>query len=352
VRNQDGEALACYRYEGRDYVRDHHEANCDGDCSGCLPCSEPHCTARKHCSEHVGRGELTCSTCIARTADDLSEIERMYALLPSEAVVKGIGSQAAVLSGPAIDTAEDIEAHKWRQLSIALGRIVGEPEPHGRDPLTVLGWWDIAYREDYDQPTGLRITVGRSVDYLRSVLARVAQDPEQDWPVFAAEIHACRSLLEAVLHDGEQVERGAPCPDCRDAREEGDPEPPALVLKRHEKDRTGASDRWVCGRCRLRMRPADYRRMVGTDNIRYADRLPAREMATRTGVPLGTIQRWAGRRFRGLDKDDQPVYDPPLLRSQGRGEDGRKVYLVAEVERLCDTRRVDVAAQPEPDHVA
>lgn len=352
MRTDDGEILACYRYEGRDYVRDHHASGCDGDCSGCIDCSEPHCTARKRCSEHVERGNLTCGKCIARTADDLTNIERMYARLIPEAVVKGVTSQAAQLAGPAIDTADDIEFFKNRQLSIAMGRIAGDVEPHGRDPVTVLGWWDIAFREDYGQPTGMRVTVARSVAYLKATLPRAAQDPEQEWPVFAREVHACRTLLESVLHDGEQVERGAPCPDCRDAHEEGDPEPPELVLKRHEKDRSGASDRWVCGRCRLRMRPGDYRRMVGTDNIRYADRLPAREMSTRTGIPLSTIQRWAGRRFKGLDADDEPIYDPPRLRSPGRGDDGRKVYLVADVEALRGSGNTRNTGEPEPDQVA
>lgn len=352
MRDQNGTPLPCYRYEGEHYVRDQHGPGCDGDCSGCVPCSEPHCTARKSCREHVGEKELTCGKCIARTADDLTHIERMYGLLIPEAVVKGVTSEAAQLAGPAIDTADDIEAYKHRQLSIALGRIAGDVEAHGRDPVTVLGWWDIAFREDYDQPTSLRVTVARSVAYLKATLPRIAQDPTQDWPVFAAEVHACRTHLEAVLHDGEQVERGAPCPDCRDAREEGDPEPPALVLNRHDRDRTGASDRWVCRACKLRMRPADYRRMVGTDNIRFADRLPAREMATRTGVKLSTIQRWAGRRFKGLDENDEPMYDPPLLRARGRGDDGRRVYLVADVEELARRRNAENATQSDPDQVA
>lgn len=352
MRDQNGDVMPCYRYEGQDYVRNQHGPTCDGDCSGCHPCSEPHCTARRGCSEHVGRGELTCGKCIARTADDLTQIEDMYALLPDEAVVKGVGSEAAALAGPAIDTADDVEAHKWRQMSIAVGRIEGEVEAHGRDPLTILGWWDIAFREDYDQPSGLRITVARSAAYLRGVLPTVAQDPEQDWPVFAAEVRACRSHLEEVLHAGEQIERGAPCPRCRDAREEGDPEPPALVLQRHEKDRSGVSDRWTCRRCKLRMKPAEYRRTVGLDNIKFADRLPAREMSTRTGVPLGTIQRWASRKFKGLDENDEPVYEPPRLRSKGRGDDGRKVYLVAEVEALRDRRNAPNPAESEPDQVA
>lgn len=326
----------CYTYEGQHYLRDRHEPECGGDCSGCSLCPEPHCTARRNCREHVDHGQLTCPKCIGRTREDLAEIERMYSLLPDEAVIEGVDSEAAMLAGPAIDTAEDMEAEKHRQMSIAVGRISGDVEPHGQHPVTVLGWWDIAFREDYDQPTGLRITVSRSVAYLSSMLGIIAQDPEQDWPVFAREVRACRSHLEAVLHDGEQVEKGAPCPTCRDEREDGDPEPPALVLQRQDKDTSGAKDRWVCRRDRNhRWSVAEYRLRVGSDHVTYADRLTMRDLPQRTRIPLSTLRKWAARQYLG-NVDGEAVYGPPLLKACGKSEDGRKLYRVDDALTLRD----------------
>lgn len=226
--------------------------------------------------------------------------------------------------GPAIDTAEDATAYKHRQLSFAVGRAKGDVEAHDKHhPVTVLGWWDIAFREDYDQPSGLRITVSRAVAYLSGMLGTIAQDPEQDWPEFAREVRSCRSHLEAVLHDGEQVERGAPCPTCcDDEREEGDPEPPALVLKRAQ-DTSGAKDRWVCRRCKGRWTVAEYRLRVGQDHLRYADRLTASDMLRQHRIRPGSLTGWAA-----LGK----------VHKRGKDESGRQLYDVADAVAMRDRR--------------
>ena len=44
--------------------------------------------------------------------------------------------------------------------------------------------------------------------------ARKDIDAEQDFPLLARELRKCRQHLEAVLHNDERAERGAPCPEC------------------------------------------------------------------------------------------------------------------------------------------
>ena len=101
--------------------------------------------------------------------------------------------------------------------------------------LMVLGRWEMMIREEYGPPTDLRVTVSRAVDYLDGQLDRMAQDPEQDFPLFAREVAACLAKVESVLAVLVRPERGAPCPKC--------PLPaPRLILERNDSDTSGASD--------------------------------------------------------------------------------------------------------------
>ena len=103
-----------------------------------------------------------------------------------------------------------------------VGRITEEQHIHARaameddderHPYSVLGRWCLMIAEDYghDLPT---LTVASAADYLDRQLARIANDPEQDWPLFAAEVRKCYRHLETVVALASHVERGAPCPDC------------------------------------------------------------------------------------------------------------------------------------------
>lgn len=318
----------CRYVEGWGHYLASHEATCrDHDCDGCQPC-EPehgHCAARSRCGGHLtAPHQLTCPRCIGRTRTDLDEIKRLCGLLLAEAVEVGVDSEAANLAGPAADP----EAAMWRRLHEydRLHEIAGEPDRH---PLTVLGTWDFMLREDYDQPTALRCTVARAADYLAGQLDRLAQDPEQDWALFAAEIHACRAHLEDVLGEGMRPERGAPCPAC-------EPAPPLTKRWAHwcddpecrrEHDASGAGDEWRCPACRAAWTEAEYRLWVADDYLDNVGQMTAPDLRQAFGIKSATFRSWLHRgRLEPVanDSHDRPLYDAErvrdLLRAARNGE--------------------------------
>jgi hypothetical protein len=172
-----------------------------------------HCTARRTCSMHVGPEELTCARCVGRTRMDLRQIAQRSTELLDEAIEVGVNSEAANLAGPATDA----EAWSWHKVSAKQGRIwhvslVEDDDEH--HPVTVTAVWCRMLAEDYGLDCPDLSNLAGNVAYLERLLGRVAQDPEQDFPLMAREIRKCRAHLESVLRDSLSPERGAPCPTC------------------------------------------------------------------------------------------------------------------------------------------
>jgi hypothetical protein len=243
-----------YNPETRDY---HHD---DGTPCRHDPAGKPtrHCTARRTCSQHLQPDELTCGRCLHRTRHDLRWIPDLAALLPVAALNDGTHSEAANLAGPAADyriyTARRAIARRWilthipeRHLARAIDALLPDDDPW--HPYAVLTRWHLMLAEDYHHPLPTRLSVEDSADYLDRTLTRTAHDPAQDFPLMRAELRTCRLHLEAVLHNGHQPERGAPCPTCATA---------GVHLERHyghwcedpDCERvhydTDEGDRWVC----------------------------------------------------------------------------------------------------------
>lgn len=253
-----------------------------------------HCTARRSCAMHVYGDELTCARCVDRTRRDLRQIADLAALMLPEALTAGVNSEAANLAGPAADP------RAWRDRRIAkrlhldtwlrLARISERQWLHARTamedddeqhPYTVTTRWQMMLAEDYAHPLPAVLTTAEAVAYLSRYAGKVANDPDQDWSLFAREVRSCRSHLEAVLHNSRAAERGAPCAACR----QDNPDAPAPRLLReyghwcveedcdqlHYLDTSG--DRWVCPRDRThRWSEDDYRRWVADwhDDARHA----------------------------------------------------------------------------------
>lgn len=238
-----------------------------------------HCTARRTCSVHIGRDELTCPRCIGRTRADIRWIVNLAALMPVEALSRGINSEPANLAGPAGDPL----VNSWRRIDNS--RATGAPIGDGIEetaPTEVLGTWQWMLSEDYGHELPDRITLSTAATYLDRNLGRIANDPEQDWALMVREIRRCRSHLEAALHNSRTPERGVPCPDCVAAQHEaheklaasGVPEDewpkmraPRLVReyghwcdeedceRMHYAD--DREDRWVCPKDRTHWRTVD-----------------------------------------------------------------------------------------------
>lgn len=325
----------CRYVEGWGYYLPSHEASCrDNTCDGCEPCTERHCTAgtpTRACTSHLEPGvRLTCPRCVGRTRRDIADIAGWYAVdLPEEAIEGGVDSEAANLSGPAADP---IIAH-WRRHNEFRATGTHGPETYEGDdghPLDVLGGYEMRLREDYKQDYSElpRITVAGAARYLTAILDTLAQDPEQDWPQFAAEIATCRSHLAAVLHLLRRNESGAPCPACEKApplRKRWFPhQHPADWNPEDECKGCDLGDTWHCPACGSAWNEVDYRRWVADDYRLNADALTIVDLAMIHNIPAGTIRRWAAK----VDGEE------PRIKPVGRDASGRNLYRVAEVKAL------------------
>jgi hypothetical protein len=175
-----------------------------------------HCQARKTCPLHIAPGELTCMRCLTRARADLRTISDLAMLLGVAAICEGVNSEAANLAGPAADP----EAWSWRKVTAKQGgpwHLSLHEDDDDHHPYTVLTRWEWMIREDYHQPCDTPTSIWAAASYLERTLHRIAQDPGQDFPLLARELRRCRTHLEAVLHDSDRAEQGAPCPDCADA---------------------------------------------------------------------------------------------------------------------------------------
>lgn len=234
-----------------------------------------HCTARRTCSVHIGRDELTCPRCIGRTRADIAWVVNLVALMPVEALSRGVDSEPTNLAGPAADPV----VTSWRRINAAnaTGGLIGDGIEE-LAPTEVLGAWQRMVSEDYGHDLPDRVTLATAAGYLDRNLARIANDPGQDWPLMVRDIRKCRSHLEAVLRNGRGVERGAPCPDCtsgetgvgaRLVRQYGHwCDDPACTKFNYEDDR---EDRWVCPRNREHQwTHEDYSRWIETRKAKTA----------------------------------------------------------------------------------
>lgn len=272
--------MSCY-YAGSDqprFIRGRHDEDCAGEtCVGCQPCTESHCRV---CG--VIHAEHSCPTCLADTRDTLAEIRRMCAALPTEVIHRGVESEAMNLLGPVADP----EQTGHVSASVKVGRLPVdwlEAADNDHHPLLVLGTWAEAYIEAFDHDEPARITVEGAASYLDRNLGYMSAEVDIPFEDFARDLRSCRVHIERVLHDGEQVEQGAPCLSCEDVR---------LRLIRGERD-----DRWWCPRCKQTSSDDQYRFAVKAELIRKADWLTDADMATRTDgkVKPGTVRKWAER---------------------------------------------------------
>jgi hypothetical protein len=280
-----------------------HDGHCDDEtCRGCQPCTEPHCRV---CSRTHADG--TCAECLAATRADLHEIARLCDALPAEVEHRGLEGEAMVLLGPAADP----EARGHLEASVACGRVPADYLDHADGelhPLFVLGTHDMVWREalDHDEPDTL--VLADTVDYLDRTMGYMAGFEHVPFEDFARDLRRCVAHLEAVLHDGEQHDRGAPCMRCN--------VPLERVWGKDE-----ASDGWRCPRCRETSTEDQYRFAVAHLHREEATHLTDRDMEIRTGIKAGTVRVWANR--HGVER---------------RTDSGRVVYSVADVERVAKDR--------------
>lgn len=247
-------------------IRGRHGDNCPGyydpeqgeriiDCTGCLPCTEPHC--RICGSTHV---DGTCAECLAETRAHLHDIARMCDALPEEVEHRGIEGEAMMLLAPAANP----EARGHLEASVLAGRVSRDAiiTSHVKScedpdecigcagelhPEFVLGTWESVWREalDHDEPRTL-FDLAATVAYVDLTMGYMSSHPHVPFKDFALDLRRCMSHLESVLHDqsyGDRANIG--CFECRQD------------LERRLTD-TGLEDVWTCRGCRRRYTYAEY----------------------------------------------------------------------------------------------
>lgn len=259
-----------------------HGEDCVGDsCTGCLPCAEGHCRV---CG--LIHADGTCPECIASTRDDLRQLARMCGELPEEVEHRGSDGEAMILLAPAADP----EAIGHVQASIAAGRLPADYLDHADNdlhPLFVTATWDMVWREalEHGEPTS-RLTLATAVDYLDRQLTYMAGFEHVPFEDFARDVRQSRAHLEAVLHDGEQVEMTrVPCTveHCLSQ--------PRLVIVRGLSEK---EDHYECPSCKASYQQGEYARaklrlLVSTGADRHVRMQDARDAIDR---PERTWRKW------------------------------------------------------------
>lgn len=345
----------CYRTDDGWALDSHIPACTDRGCTGCTPCTHDdngnpvrHCQHRDYCTTHLRPGEHACPRCVGKVRGNLDYILTSTAVLAAEAIVAGVDSEALNLSGPYAN----VVLARWHRVNTArTGGVLEETDwTHAG---VALGEWESIVRELLGHDASLLVsdTLSATVSYLSWVLTDLARSEEhQDTlSALATAISELRNHIDAVLHDSRAPEKGAPCFTCAlkaPAAAADDPVRVPRLFKQHshwctrdscdkEHDTTGVRDRWVCEKDEShRFTEGEYRLQVERDRIRHSDHLSAADMLERTGVPAGTVRRWAAHTRRRVD--GEWVELDPLLRPVGKADNGRLLYRVADVEQLRD----------------
>lgn len=154
-------------------------------------------------------------------AQDLNAIRQMYRDLAEQALARAgdphiPGGTAMVMLGPGAD----VEAFSWRQLAAINGADVAVEMPQHGDietPLAFLASWTDMVRERRVQPTALRATIEREVDYLaKSLDWMLSLDGDGEMVFlevedFAAGLKRLRNTMENVLYAGHRPDLAKAC---------------------------------------------------------------------------------------------------------------------------------------------
>lgn len=306
-----------------------HVRDCKGvDCAGCKPCGKSHCDFRGHCGNHVEQhaGIYTCPACIGHVRRKLRRVVEMHTYdMRREALAAGVDSEAFNLLGPAASADQTLARRDYQDADRGWCDFPPPNDPH--HPYAILGRWDLAMRESYGPATDLFITVTRAADYLEGLMNAERSDfaHTRQFQEFSRDLNKCLRHLEDVAHDSREPEKGAPCPSC---------EKPAPRLHKHYGHAVdGSGDKWQCPRVpEHHWEDAEYRARVDGDYLKHATELPARELAERIGVALSTFRKWTAKTWN----DDARAYDEARLKHCGKGADGRKLYRVADAQKLAE----------------
>lgn len=187
-----------------------------------------HCTARKTCNQHVGLGEQTCARCIGRTRTNIKrliELAPVYTLLADED--RRGDRETLSLAGPIAYfptwqwrfmrrriEIQDAYEDQTELLKKHIDRLDAERDDDMHPTLLLARWvGHLATAFKLKPPTLTNIaTLG---DWLDDKLGKFAQDPDQEFGQFAAEVRQCLNHVEYRLSlRGDRKTIGVSCPTC------------------------------------------------------------------------------------------------------------------------------------------
>jgi len=351
-------------WNGEERVTSGHDRYCEAaGCDGCQPCGEDHC----RCGRHLRDSEpLTCAKCVGKVRFNLTRIGDLCRLAPLAATETGVDSAPAILAGPVPEHSTHAARRTWayggglcqcldcpdrrpatqgpicKKATTCLHHVCrrrtwrptcpglsdwleyADDEQH---PLWVLGTWDMLIAEHLDHTRRNRVTITGAVSYLVANLTYLAQDQDFAFDELAREVGDCVGHVEKVMGVAPYVQRGAPCPACRDAGR------PSKHLEREYApgQADDALDTWTCPTkgCGKTYQPDEYAKSVYVDYLGNADRLTAAQMLAQYRVPEGTLRRWAN----GWT-DNYGTWHTPTVRKHGYDGERRQLYNVADTLQM------------------
>lgn len=220
---------------------------------------------------------------VVKVARDLSEIEKMSAMLGDEAAEAANsslmpGGRATVALAPV----SNIEA--WEHQFETRERVgldathVMDEDDSWEPPLQTLCFWSDSWRTEHGAEYGQRPTIGSEVNFLRYLLGW-AWDNEPHFDDFAADIRKARVRLEDIVHDGRRAERSRVT--CTNPTCERQPR----LIKVY--GRIAADDGYKCPGCRMRYDPSAYARAM----FRHLDEGEGRERHVKAQDARAAIDR-------------------------------------------------------------
>lgn len=280
-------------------------------------------------------------------ARDLREIGQLCRYLRVEAWRRGgtnsapgrglPGGDAMNMLGPVATTAvwshklDALEAEHYRRLEAGARTRWPEIYEFGDDeqpPLQVLADWEDIVRKERDQPTGLRVTLDRSLAYLSKSVAWLAGESAitglpnfEPADALAYDLARLRRRLEAILHSGPD-DNTVPCIRCT-----GETRGRLHPIWGDAID--GEDDQWRCDSetCGALLTREDYRRALTAAHLLTATALSASQILQQYRVPMATVRKWAERghvRKHRRDSSGRVTYDvDDVLAQQSKVWDGR-----------------------------
>lgn len=234
---------------------------------------------------------------VVKVARDLSEIERMTALLDDQAEHKANANldEHNLPGGLAMVTLAPVaNLEAWHHRLATAERNgqdtswVEDEDSEWEPVLQTLCFWSEQWRAQFAAEYDQRPTIASEANFIRWALSW-AWDNLPEWDDFAADIRKARVRMENVLYAGNRVERTRiECDRCDD---------PKRLIKLYGDADDGSDDLWKCPSCKARFtadetREAHAKMLRSEGAAKWVHQIDAIGTLRAQGRPERTIRKW------------------------------------------------------------